>query len=218
MRRIICLLSVLLVCLTLACPAFAADTFVPSISYKGGPQVRSAVIGDENVTGCLVVTSISAAKDKSTDITQESRDVLLDVYAKLSDGSVKLPLENHVIRELVDVSFAQSSCIEPGHGHKAPVTATFDLGVAKTTEVKVLTCKDGQWSVVDGVKNNGDGTVTCTLPNLGPVAFCIEAGAEDAPSQTGDEAGLGLIPWIVAMVISLAAIVVLVVLRRKHAK
>ncbi len=224
MRRMVSLLVVLVVCLSLACPAFAAsDTFVPSISYKGAPRVRSAVLGDENVGSCLVVTSISDAKEKKTDITQGARDELLDVYAKLSDGSMKPPVENYVIRELVDVSFRQTKCVDAEHTHKedlakdgTSITITFDLGVAKTTDVKVLTYKGGEWKAIESVKNNGDGTVTCVFADLCPVAFCVEAGAEDAPSKTGDEVGLTLLPWIVVMVVSLAAIVVLVVLRRKR--
>lgn len=226
MRRIICLLGVLLVCATLVCPALAADTFVPSISYKDGPKVRSAILGGNDVKNCVVVTSIGQAENKSTDITQEARDELLDVYAKLSNGSMKPPVEGYVVRELVDVSFKQTACVENESHNCAEelakdgttIKVTFDLGVAKSTEVVVKTYINGAWEDVVAVTNNGDGTVTVEFEHFCPVAFCVEQGAEVPPSQTGDEAGQNMFLWIALMVASLAAIVVLVVLGRKRAK
>lgn len=226
MRRMICLLGVLLVCATLVCPALAADTFVPSVSYKDGPKVKSADLGGTNVGDCVVVTSIAEAEDKSTDITQDARDLLLDVYKKLSDGSMKPPVDGYVIRELVDVSFKQTSCVENAeHTHEeelakdgTTITIKFDLGVAKSTKVVVMTYTNGTWEEIESVTNNGDGTVTCVFEHFCPVAFCVEQGAEVPPSQTGDEAGQNMFLWIGLMVVSLAAIVVLVVLGRKRAK
>ena len=226
MKKIISLVLVLLLCLSLACPAFAAGTtFVPSISYKDDPDPESAEMNDENVIGCLEVTSITEAKDKSTDITQEDRDLLLDVYGDLKDGSMKLPLQgDYVIRELVDVSFKQSVCVEPNHGHKewlaqddTTITVKFDLGVAAGVDVEVLTYINGQWQPIKSVKNNGDGTVTCVFEDICPVAFCVEGNKTDIPAQTGDTVGQNLILWVVLMVASLAAVVVLLVRRRKHA-
>lgn len=226
MKRFVCLLSVLLLCVTLACPAFAADTFVPSIGYKDGPDVENADLGGTDVHDCVVVTSIAQAEDKSTDITQAARDELLDVYAKLSDGSMKPPVDGYVIRELVDVSFKLKNCVEnEPHTHLeelakdgTTIKVTFDLGVAKSTNVVVKTYTNGTWEDVVGVTNNGDGTVTVEFEHFCPVAFCVEQGAEVPPSQTGDEAGQSMFLWIALMVLSLAAIVVLVVLSRKRAK
>lgn len=228
MRRIICLLGVLLVCGTLVCPAFAAaNTFVPSISYKDGPDIEEAVLDGENVGGCVVVSSITDAKNKTTDISQEERDTLLDVYEQLSDGSMKLPCENddYVIRELVDVSFRKTACVDAEHDHKeelakagTTITIDFDLGVAKTTEVVVMTYIDGEWAPIESVENNGDGTITCVFEQLCPVAFCVEADAEDAPPKTGDAAGKDLIFWGTLMAVSAAAVVVLPVCRRKYAR
>lgn len=227
MRKIICLLTALLLCASLVCPAFAAEnTFVPSIGYKDGPEIEETEMDGEDVGGCLVVTSIREAKEKTTDIYQEDRDLLLEVYEKLDDGSMKLPLENdkYVIRELVDVSWRKTACVEADHKHKEwlaeegnTITIEFDLGVARSTEVIVMTYIDGEWTEIISVENNGDGTVTCVFEDICPVAFCVEADAEDKLPQTGDAMGQNLILWIVLMAASLAAIVVLVVYRRKHA-
>ena len=226
MRKMICLLGVLLVCFSLVCPAMAADTFVPSISYKDGPSVEDAELGGNDVSDCVTVTTIAQAKDKSTDITQGARDELLDVYAKLSDGSMKPPVEGYVIRELVDVSFKQKACVENESHNCAEelakegttIKVTFDLGVAKSTKVVVKTYINGAWVDVVAATNNGDGTVTVEFEDFCPVAFCVEQDAEVPPSQTGDEAGQNMFLWIALMVLSLAAIVVLVILSRKRAK
>ena len=106
MKKIIALILALVLILAVAAPAFAASTFVPSISYKDGPEIEDAEMNGENVGDCIVITSIQQAKDKSTDIYQEDRDLLLEVYEKLNSGEMKLPIEeDHVIRELLDVSF-----------------------------------------------------------------------------------------------------------------
>lgn len=222
MRRIVSLITIVLMCAALACNVFA-DTFVPSVSYKDAPGIEEAVMDGEDVSGCLVVTSINDARDASTDITQEDRDLLLDVYDELSDGSMKLPLEDedYVVRDLVDVSFRQSGCVEAGHGHKAAlaedgttVTVSFDLGIKASAEVIVMVYVDGQWVAVESVTNNGDGTVTCVFEDICPVAFCVEDDAE--PPYTGDHGDRMLLLWVAVMIASLSVIVVLLLQRRKH--
>lgn len=103
MRKAISLLTAIILLLGLACPALATE-FVPSITYKPTPEVDKAVLtvpqlpGEDkpeeqeeiNVHGCIVVTSITQAEEKTTDIAQEDRDLLLDVYDQLADGSMSL--------------------------------------------------------------------------------------------------------------------------------
>lgn len=230
MKKRISLLMAVALCMLLALPAMATE-FVPSISYKDGPGVRTAIQGvrqdledGENVTDCVVITSIIAAREKTTDITQESRDLLLEVYEALSDGSMSLPLEgNYVIRELVDISHKQSACVQAAdHTHDAQlkqegfvVSVIFDLGVKAGQEVEVLSYQDGQWAEIVSAVNNGDGTVTCIMEHFCPVAFCLDADAQQGPAATGDVAGQNLLLWIIVLVAALAAIIVLAVNRRK---
>lgn len=227
MRRMICLIAALMVCVSMVCPVFAAtSTFVPSISYKDGPEIVDSDLNGEDVTDCLVVTSIAAAKKKSTDIRQEDRDLLLKVYEELDKGTVKLPLEkpeDYVIRELVDVSFTETGCVGAGHTHKEwleikgnTITVDFDLGVKKTTEVFVFAYIDGQWQPIQSATNKGHGIISCVFEEICPVAFCVEFDAEDESAKTGDEAQLGL--WIALMAISFGGIVVLSACRRKYAR
>ncbi len=239
MRRIISIVVLLAMCLALTCPAFAADdTFVPSISYKDGPEIIEAEMGGEDVKSCLIVTSIKAAAEKTTDIYQADRDLLLSVYEQLDNGTMTLPLDGegslartggvtkkyYVVRELVDVSFKKTPCRENEHTHKewlaekeTVLTVKFDLGVAADANVMVLTYIDGQWEFIESVTNNGDGTLTCVFEDICPVAFCVEKSNKD-PGQTGDIEGEKLILWFILMVVSTAAIVVLAANRRKYTR
>lgn len=247
MKRIIAFLIVMILCVSVGCPVFAADTeFVPSISYKGEPEVET--IPDENgdpavgvvhkddevidyvYDGCLVITPISEA-ETSTDIPEDSRKELLDIYKELSSGNMELPydlVEGHededmVIRELIDASFL---CGMEGSDHDHPTmlepegvvfTITFDLGVDADTDVVVMTYIDGQWSPIVSAVNNGDGTLTCTFEKLCPVVFSVAEDTYDVPAQTGDTSNVLL--WGALMVVSMAALVVLVIVyRRKMAK
>lgn len=108
MRKTISLLSAMILCLGMALTVFGTE-FVPSITYKPTPGLGEATLviplhpqetrpeggpveekEEVHVSGCIVITSITQAEEKTTDITQEDRDLLLDVYAKLSDGSMDL--------------------------------------------------------------------------------------------------------------------------------
>jgi hypothetical protein len=180
-------------------------------------------MNEEDVGNCLIVSSVADAKNKSTDIGQADRDLLLEVYDKLEDGSMKLPIEeDHVIRELVDVSFT-TACRESDDGHKqklaedgVTISLKFHLGVDASTEVLVLTYIDGQWDFIESVTNNGDGTLTCVFEDICPVAFVVRG--QTGGSQTGDPAGQRLILWVCLMVASAGALTVMFVKRRKNAR
>lgn len=227
MKRIFTLALVLLFCAALVCPAAAAQSkFVPSISYKDGPEIDDGDMNGENVGNCLVVSSITDAREKTTDIYQEDRDLLLEVYEQLSDGTMKLPLEeDYVIRELVDVSFRKTTCVEPGHNHKeelkkdgTQLTVTFDMGIPKNVEVIVLVYLDGEWVPAESVVNNNDGTVTVVFEDICPVAFCVDPNDVYEPPKTGDEARQELLVWGILLAASAIAIPVLLILRKKSGR
>lgn len=227
MRKIMSLIVALLLFVGLVCPVLAAESvFVPSISYKDGPEIEDAQQNGEDVTDCLVVTTITGAREKTTDIYQEDRDLLLDVYKKLDNGSMKLPVEEeYVIRELVDVSWKKTSCVEAEHGHKqwlsqenTTVSVTFDLGVNKSTEVVVMVYLDGKWVAAESVVNNGDGTVTVVFEDICPVAFCVKRSTQVQPPKTGDPAAQNLPVYLVALVVSAVALVALLIWRGKKRK
>lgn len=227
MRRIVCLISVLALLASLGMAALAATDFVPSITYKDGPEIDLASLDGEDVSGCLVITSIKQATDKSTDITQEERDHLLDVYAKLKDGSMKLPLdEDYVVRDLVDVNFKYEDCRQQSDTHDDKLkelnetdkmlTVNFDMGIKADADVIVLFESEGKWNRVEKVVNNGDGILSCKFGHLCPVVFAVkESQNGPVPPQTGDETGKYLPLWIGTMALSGVALVTLVVVAVK---
>lgn len=199
MKRILCLLAVLLMCVGLVCPAYAAESdFVPSVSRPEKPAVKDVILAikdqiesGEYVDGCVVITTVKEATEKTTDIFQEERDLLIDVYEQLADGTMVLPLgKDYVILDVLDVNFRASTCVEPKHTHEPELekedtilVLDFDLGVEADAEVLVMVYVDEEWKTVETVINNGDGTITCELPSVGPVAFCVAAPEEEAPVE-----------------------------------
>ena len=221
MKKVICLMLALLMCMSLVLPAMAEEsTFIPS----NGPEVKSAVLEGEDVADKLIVTSVTEAKEAATEVSQEARDLLVTVYDALSDGSMKLPLQGeYVIRELVDISWKQEACVDAEHPHQqelnkdgVTVTLELEMGITEKNELLVFAYHNGQWDPVKEVKINGDGTVTCVFEHFCPVAFAFrqEAGG----SQTGDAAREDLMGYVMLMTLSAAAILLLVLRRRKHTR
>ena len=222
MKKIVCMLIALMICVCAAGPAFAAEGFVPSISYKDHPEVSFPVslVDKEGKEiekieeGCLVVTSIGKV-DESKEIPEDAKKELKDVYEKLSDGTMSLPVDgNLVIRDLFDVSLI---CTD---GHKEELAkegvyleVTFDLQIAAGTEVTVMVYLDGQWVSVPKVTNNGDGTVTVLFEDICPVAFAVSEASHNPPAQTGDNSNIVL--WSGVMAVAAAALVGMLVFRRK---
>ena len=95
------------------------------------------------------------------------------------------------------------------------LTVDFDLGVPKGIPVIVMTYINGKWEPVESVVNNGDGTVTVIFEDICPVVFCVDPNDVYMPPKTGDQARQDMILWISLMAVSVIAIVVLLVLRKR---
>jgi hypothetical protein len=190
--------------------------------HKDGPEIIKGEQDEKDVTDCLIVTTIKEAEEKSTDITQDDRDLLLDVYDKLMNDEMTLPIEcDYEIRDLVDVSYKYEDCRQKeDHGNKpeklkeegVTVTITFDMGLCPREVLEVYVYVDGQWVAVENVVNNGDGTLTVEFEDICPVAF-VKTLCNAAP--TGDAARNQLLIFAGLMAISAAAIVVLICLKAK---
>lgn len=227
MKRMTSLIAALLCAVTVS--SAAAAEFVPSIGYKDGPEVIEAIlhpvevtVGGEEVTDCVVLTSILAAQEKTTDIYQSARDLLIQVYGRMEEEGIVLPLEDgdYVVRELVDISFKKTPCIEAEHTHEDELeeegivlTAVLDLGVSADEKVVILSYRDGVWTEAVSTVNNGDGTVTCVLEHFCPVAICVAAESADVPPVATGDSGLNL--WAALLSAACAGVVVLAVFRRK---
>ena len=225
MKKMLCLIAVLALAISMFVPAFAAeDDFVPSISYKDGPTIDEAEMNGGRMEDCLVVTSLKAAAEKTTDIPQEVRDLLLDVYDKLLKGELTIPMpEDYIVRELVDISWEETTCIQPGHTHEeelkqegVAIKIQFDLSIKPENELLVFAYHNGQWDPVEIVKVNEDGSVICLFEHFCPVAFCVKNEKNTDP--TSDLSAENLLLWIVMLSVSTAAVVVMSVNRRKFVR
>lgn len=240
MKKLIALLTVLMICISLAVPAAAAEKgFVPSISYKPAPEIVPVTDPDGNpaiavlrdadgniiayiTENCLVITSVSEA-ETSTEIPEDAAALLLELYQKLLSGDMTLPYDkldgnpdgqNMIIRDLFDASWLCADHPELLAQDGVTMDIIFDLGVEAKRDVYGMVYLDGQWVPTVKCVNNGDGTVTCTFDELCPIVFAVE-GSSDS-SKTGDVDNT--IWWTLAAVAALAAIVVLTVIYRRSTK
>ena len=150
--------------------------------------ILQAIVGEGDFDGdgltCIEVTNLKQAKEKTTDVTQEARDLLVEVYEALVAGDMTLPIEeDYVVRELVDISFKQKGCVElEDHDPKREELAKedvllklkIDLGISAEDELVVLYYLDGEWLEAIDLVNNGDGTVELYVEDLCPFAFCVK--------------------------------------------
>ncbi len=240
MKKTICFLTVLMLCAALMVPAFAANEFTPSVSDKPAPDIVplpeggiAVILNDIDdptpldivYEGCLVITPVSEA-NTSTEIPDYARDLLLEVYGKLKDGSMTLPYEKFsadldpdamVIRDLFDATFVCKEHPEMLLPEGVVLQITFDLGVDADETVYTMSYHEGEWSPIVSTVNNGDGTVTCTFEHLCPIAFSVETDVKP-PVVTGDPAGDQLGVWFILAGVALVALVALVVVYKVNSK
>ena len=232
MKKLLSSVLAVVLCFSVICPVMAAeDDFVPSISYKGAPElvadedgnygIMMLSTGDEEGVGedCLVVTPISEVEG-SENIPEDEQEAIMGTYKMLRNGSNKLPYEGDakdkdmVIRDLFDVRLVCND----GHAEKLAeegtvLELTFKLGVDADEEVDVMVYVDGEWVPAARVINNGDGTVSIAFEELGLVAISVPAEVESA--KTGDSNNVTL--WIVVMLAAVVALVAAMVVKHKSA-
>lgn len=242
MKRLISLALAIMFVLSVSCVAFAdEETFVPSITDKGAPEV---VLDDEGYIGIvlseddtviskvpaphLVITPVSEAETSEL-LPETARDILLDVYNRLNDGSMLLPTEKLdenlesnevVIRDLFDMSWI---CQEASPTHEELIEPegvvlqmTFKVKGLGDDTIYVMTYNDGEWNPIANVVNNGNDTITCTFEHLCPVAFIV---GEDIDSPgTGDIIDTNVAFWMATLAVSSVALMAVLVIRRKEAR
>lgn len=224
MKKIVCLLTVLVLCMGLAVPAFAAENdFVPSITYKPNPEIVPVPDAPEEDTigvirnkdgeiidyvgrDCLMVTPIAHVWDEEIEVAPVVEELLLFVYGALNDGSMTIPYEKHeadlnadnmVIRDLFDAKWVCEEHRKMVEEEGVTFEITFDLGVVADAEIFVMTYdeKTEEWDPIVKTVNNGDGTVTCTFEHLCAIEFSMPiAAAPSAPSENV-EPGANTTSW-----------------------
>ena len=246
MKRAVCLLTILMLCMCMVVPVCAAeeDGFVPSIVYKPEPEIipvvgedqqeHIAVIQDEAGEsvqyvdeGCLDVTPIAQIWDDKEETPEDVKELLQTVYTGLNDGTLAIAYEKHnagldaskmVIRDLFDARFYCQDCPKALEPEGAVMELTFDLGVVADAEIYVQTFDEEtqEWSPIVKTVNNGDGTVTCTFEHLCAIAFSMPIVSDEAPAEVSSSPNV--MPWIVMLIVAAAACVAVVVVKNKKAK
>lgn len=240
MKRFFAIITVVMMCISLAVPALAAQEFMPSVTNKPAPEIVPVTDGDGNphlgiirdkegkVIGyvdeeCLIITPVSEV-DTSTEIPEASKTVLKDVYGKLTSGEMTIPYEKHsskldsskmVIRDLFDATLVCEECPDLLEPEGVTLELIFDLNVEPGVNVYAMTYKNNEWNPIVKTVNNGDGTVTCVFEKLCPVEFSIDT-ANTPNISTGDSAFTSV--WGIIAIVSLLAIVALTVVYRMDAK
>lgn len=235
---VLCLCMVLPVCAEEFVPSITGKEAPAIVPVKDGDgNDAMGVIKDENGNAigyidqkCLIITPVSKAKTSEL-IPDAAEQLLLDVYNKLLSGAMSLPYEKFnagldaskmVIRDLFDASWlCDGENIAPDHpdhpeliaAKNVTISITFNLGVGKNTDVYCMSYKNGEWNPIAKTVNNGDGTVTATFEDFCPIAFAVKSGSDTPPSQTGDDANLGL--WIGLMSVSVVALAAVILFSRR---
>lgn len=237
MKKIVVILSAILLVVALAVPSFAAG-FTPSVVQKGAPTVVSATDADGNAfaDGEVIVTPVSAADSADAAIADglkaayeqiKAAATLTDIAPSIGDylkeiGS-EASVEDLVVRDLFDVSVTGAAA------ESSPITVRFNLGLSQSATLIVLHNYEGSnWEIIpkDRVKQNADGTVDVTFDSFSPVAFVCRIKQEtadtltpstNAPSspQTSDN-GVLRVAGVAALGLGCAAVIGSVVASKKR--
>ena len=242
MRKLICMIAALILCLSIAAPAFAAEgEFVPSISYKPNPEIIP-VIGEDGEEyigvicnadgeiidyvghGCLRITPIAHVWDEEIEVPKEIEELLLFVYDALNEGDMEIPYDKHeanldpanmVIRDLFDARWVCEEHRKMIEEEGITFELTFDLGVVSDAQIYVMTYDEeaDEWSPIVKTVNNGDGTVTCTFEHLCAIEFSMPMVT--APAVTEETQTPNLLPWFIILGIAVVGVIVVLVAKNK---
>lgn len=248
MKKFICLLTVLVLCMSLVVPAFAAEgDFVPSITYKPNPEIVPVPDAPEEDTigvirnkdgeiidyvgrDCLMVTPIAHVWDEEIEVAPVVEELLLFVYGALNDGSMTIPYEKHeadlnadnmVIRDLFDAKWVCEEHRKMVEEEGVTFEITFDLGVVADAEIFVMTYDEEtkEWDPIVKTVNNGDGTVTCSFEHLCAVEFSMPVAAATPSAPAEDvQPGANMLPWYIILILAIIAFVVILIARKKKKK
>lgn len=235
MKKIVVILSAILLVVALAVPSFAAS-FTPSVVQKGAPTVVSATDADGNAfaDGEVIVTPVSAADSADAAIAdglkaayeQINAATLTDIAPSIGDylkeiGS-EASVEDLVVRDLFDVSVTGAAA------ESSSITVRFNLGLSQSATLIVLHNYEGSnWEIIpkDRVNQNADGTVDVTFDSFSPVAFVVDkqetadttTPSTNAPSspQTSDN-GVLRVAGVAALGLGCAAVIGSVVASKKR--
>lgn len=246
MKKVLSLVMALALILGLAVPAFATN-FVPSIENKGAPEF--VFLGEDaepshgnskNILGyvvdgngnaidtayedCIVIYSLKDILDLETDIPEDIRAGVRDIYAdfiagdhKPSEFSEELNAEVAkifgegknadmlVIRDIFDIAVSCDNLKQQLEPEGTTIALTLDVDIPADGYVAMLAYKNNEWVMVEKIVNNNendikedDGTITVTFENFCPFVLLVP-GAEDTVVPPAETAAF---PWWILVVIA----------------
>lgn len=241
MRKVVSLLVVLVLCMSMVLPVFAAeDAFVPSITYKPNPEFVPiigedgneyiGVITDESgeILGylehsCLLITPVAYVWDPLAEVPTDVREELVRVYEGLKDGTMEVPYSDTtkgwVVRDLFDVRWSCEEHAAMLEASGATLKLIFDMGVIAGVDLVAHTVDDatGEWDEAVSTTNNGDGTVTVEVEHLCVVAVSMVVdSAVETPAEETESSSVLL--WIVLLAVAVIALVVILFVKKKGKK
>lgn len=225
MKKVLAMILAVVLTLALSITVCAAPgQFVNSPSNNGAPTLISVERGSEDCTGELIITPYI----KRDTLPAELKTLIEKAYGQIASSTdltalnadlaalaalQKIPGPNLKVSDLFDIRY--EGCTEHGENH------TFTIVLRASTLHRFVGLlhmnHSGEWELIKNAKviNNGE-ALTFTVSDLSPFAIVVdttEAGG-DSPvtGSTHDMAIYGIL-----MLVSAAAIVVLVVKSKKYA-
>ena len=157
----------------------------------------------------FIVTPYSEIDDAHEDVDvdefREAHDELknTDSLSDLVDG-VK---DNSVVREIYDVTVEdelKDTVFDDGSKE-----ITLDIGI-KDGNFQIIFRNNDGWSLFENYKDNGDGTVTLTVSELGVFAILVAGSDDNGPPQTSDPM------FVIVAVMAVSALATVVVASKKR--
>lgn len=188
----------------------------------------------KTVDDCFEIISF-ADIEKSTTLSDKEKELINKLYSELTDSDTNLSelcpdlndivkdklgneydADDLVIRDYFDIDELCEEVKKQLPKDGVTLELTFDLSIGKNDFITAMVYIDGKWQVVPNIVNNGDGTVTVTFEEFGPVAFLVPGNTvyTSAPA-TGDTNYNSLILWSSVLVVSIGAIVFVICTSKK---
>ena len=215
MRKFICVLVALLICASAALPVLAAPgEFVPSIEYKDGPTVVGGSTSDgTDISDKITINTIEGALKGDSDMSDEDREALLEVYEDLKQPESTAPVDKEdVVLDIFDVKV--------DHKEGTSSSITFDFDLPADVEVDIVIRTEGEWIVIDkeDITYNADGTITVVIPSDGIIVVTVPSDFREDIPQTGDQIGSNIAIWVALLAVSAVALVAVVVLSKRKVR
>lgn len=215
MKKLLTVSLTLILALTLSISAFATGGFISSPTGNPAPEVEK-VEKDEDCFADIIVTPFADRND----LSEEKKALIEKAYKAIKDNSnlaALLPAlkdvaekagikpENLAVSDLFDISYHEDG----DHGEHGAFTITLKSDALENF-VALMCLTDEGWKLVDAKLDETGKLLTLTEADLFAYAIVVDATSENQP--TGE---IGVWVYLAGMVVSLAAICVILKVQRK---